>query len=93
MKVAWAGSRHAVEVNDRMARLVASDPVSIHTSIQPSPIRFDSIDSSPHPPTTHGRHGSHFSCHQSLHLLSPKLEDYCATISSPARRPLPSIHS
>ena len=28
MKVAWAGSRHAVEVNDRMARLVASDPVS-----------------------------------------------------------------
>jgi hypothetical protein len=36
MKVAWAGSRHAVEVNDRMARLVASDPVS-------SPIRFHSI--------------------------------------------------
>jgi acyl-CoA oxidase len=28
MKVAWAGSRHAVEVGDRMARLVASDPVS-----------------------------------------------------------------
>jgi hypothetical protein len=28
MKVAWAGSRHAVEVADRMARLVASDPVS-----------------------------------------------------------------
>ncbi|KAI5020101.1 hypothetical protein ZWY2020_044989 [Hordeum vulgare] len=27
MKVAWAGSRHAVEVADRMARLVASDPV------------------------------------------------------------------
>ncbi|KAM0920534.1 hypothetical protein ACQ4PT_007478 [Festuca glaucescens] len=27
MKVAWAGSRHAVEVNDRMALLVASDPV------------------------------------------------------------------
>jgi hypothetical protein len=36
MKVAWAGSRHAVEVNDRMARLVASDPVSVH----PSPVRF-----------------------------------------------------
>ncbi|XP_044967318.1 peroxisomal acyl-coenzyme A oxidase 1-like [Hordeum vulgare subsp. vulgare] len=28
MKVAWAGSRHAVEVADRMARLVASDPIS-----------------------------------------------------------------
>lgn len=28
MKVAWAGSRHAVHVADRMARLVASDPVS-----------------------------------------------------------------
>ena len=28
MKVAWAGSRHAVDVADRMARLVASDPVS-----------------------------------------------------------------
>ncbi|VAH70000.1 unnamed protein product [Triticum turgidum subsp. durum] len=27
MKVAWAGSRHAVEVADRMACLVASDPV------------------------------------------------------------------
>uniref|UniRef100_A0A804R243 Acyl-coenzyme A oxidase n=1 Tax=Zea mays TaxID=4577 RepID=A0A804R243_MAIZE len=27
MKVAWAGSRHAVHVADRMARLVASDPV------------------------------------------------------------------
>nr|CAA04688.1 putative acyl-CoA oxidase [Hordeum vulgare subsp. vulgare] len=27
MKVAWAGSQHAVEVADRMARLVASDPV------------------------------------------------------------------
>ncbi|PUZ62601.1 hypothetical protein GQ55_4G369900 [Panicum hallii var. hallii] len=27
MKVAWAGSRHAVDVADRMARLVASDPV------------------------------------------------------------------
>ncbi|GJN01185.1 hypothetical protein PR202_ga18431 [Eleusine coracana subsp. coracana] len=27
MKVAWAGSRHAVEIADRMARLVASDPV------------------------------------------------------------------
>lgn len=28
MKVAWAGSRHAVDVADRMARLVASDLVS-----------------------------------------------------------------
>ncbi|CAL9104623.1 unnamed protein product [Musa textilis] len=27
MKVAWAGSKHAVDVADRMARLVASDPV------------------------------------------------------------------
>lgn len=27
MKVVWAGSRHALEVSDRMARLVASDPV------------------------------------------------------------------
>ncbi|KAI4364840.1 hypothetical protein MLD38_020878 [Melastoma candidum] len=27
MKVTWAGSRHALEVSDRMARLVASDPV------------------------------------------------------------------
>ncbi|KAG2609589.1 hypothetical protein PVAP13_4KG051400 [Panicum virgatum] len=27
MKIAWAGSRHAVDVADRMARLVASDPV------------------------------------------------------------------
>ncbi|KAL5551428.1 hypothetical protein UlMin_001604 [Ulmus minor] len=26
MKIVWAGSRHAVEVSDRMARLVASDP-------------------------------------------------------------------
>jgi hypothetical protein len=34
MKVAWAGSRHAVEVADRMARLVASDPVSSSPSFQ-----------------------------------------------------------
>lgn len=27
MKVVWAGSRHALDVSDRMARLVASDPV------------------------------------------------------------------
>ncbi|KAJ6851121.1 peroxisomal acyl-coenzyme A oxidase 1-like [Iris pallida] len=27
MKVVWAGSRHSLEVSDRMARLVASDPV------------------------------------------------------------------
>jgi hypothetical protein len=38
MKVAWAGSRHAVEVNDRMARLVASDPVSTHPLF---PLQFD----------------------------------------------------
>ena len=29
MKIVWAGSRHAFEVADRMAHLVASDPVSI----------------------------------------------------------------
>ncbi|KAE8783856.1 Peroxisomal acyl-coenzyme A oxidase 1 [Hordeum vulgare] len=28
MNVAWAGSRHAVEVADRIARIIASDPVS-----------------------------------------------------------------
>lgn len=28
MKVVWAGSRHALEVSDRISRLVASDPVS-----------------------------------------------------------------
>lgn len=28
MKIVWAGSRHAFEVSDRIARLVASDPVS-----------------------------------------------------------------
>jgi hypothetical protein len=33
MKVAWAGSRHAVDVADRMARLVASDPVTITFSL------------------------------------------------------------
>jgi len=27
MKIVWAGSRHAFELSDRMARLVASDPV------------------------------------------------------------------
>nr|DAD47719.1 TPA_asm: hypothetical protein HUJ06_017656 [Nelumbo nucifera] len=27
MKIVWAGSKHAYEVSDRMARLVASDPV------------------------------------------------------------------
>jgi len=27
MKIVWAGSRHALEVSDKMARLVASDPV------------------------------------------------------------------
>lgn len=29
MKVVWAGSRHALEVSDRISRLVASDPVII----------------------------------------------------------------
>lgn len=29
MKIVWAGSREAFEVSDRMARLVASDPVNI----------------------------------------------------------------
>jgi len=28
MKIVWAGSRHALEVSDKMARLVASDPVN-----------------------------------------------------------------
>ena len=27
MKVVWAGSRHALELSDRIARLVATDPV------------------------------------------------------------------
>lgn len=27
MKVAWAGSREALQVSDRMAKLVANDPV------------------------------------------------------------------
>uniref|UniRef100_A0A6N2K5P9 Uncharacterized protein n=1 Tax=Salix viminalis TaxID=40686 RepID=A0A6N2K5P9_SALVM len=31
MKIVWAGSRHAFELSDRMARLVASDP---KTSLQ-----------------------------------------------------------
>lgn len=38
MKVAWAGSRHAVDVADRMARLVASDPVSSDCYLDPLPI-------------------------------------------------------
>lgn len=29
MKLVWAGSRHALEVSDRMSRLVASDPVRV----------------------------------------------------------------
>ncbi|KAF3601346.1 hypothetical protein F2Q69_00034363 [Brassica cretica] len=29
MKIVWAGSRHAFEVSDRIARLVATDPVSL----------------------------------------------------------------
>lgn len=28
MKIVWAGSRDAFEVSDRMAKLVANDPVS-----------------------------------------------------------------
>ncbi|XP_047331928.1 peroxisomal acyl-coenzyme A oxidase 1-like [Impatiens glandulifera] len=27
MKIVWAGSRHAFEVNDRISKLVANDPV------------------------------------------------------------------
>lgn len=27
MKIVWAGSRHALEVSDRIAKLVADDPV------------------------------------------------------------------
>lgn len=30
MKIVWAGSRHAFQVSDRIARLVASDPVYIY---------------------------------------------------------------
>jgi hypothetical protein len=29
MKVVWAGSKHELDVSDRMARIVASDPVII----------------------------------------------------------------
>lgn len=39
MKVVWAGSSHAVEVSDRMARLVASDPV-----IALEPLSRDGVD-------------------------------------------------
>ena len=27
MKIVWAGSKHALDVTDRMSRIVASDPV------------------------------------------------------------------
>lgn len=27
MKIVWAGSRHALELSDRIAKLVADDPV------------------------------------------------------------------
>lgn len=43
MKIVWAGSRHAFDVSDRMARLVASDPVislSLCQFILHSPLRF-----------------------------------------------------
>ena len=33
MKILWAGSLHRFQVADRMARLVASDPVSLSISI------------------------------------------------------------
>lgn len=33
MKVVWAGSRHTLEVSDRMSRLVASDPVGVPPSL------------------------------------------------------------
>lgn len=32
MKVVWAGSRHTLELSDRISRLVASDPVIFSTS-------------------------------------------------------------
>lgn len=38
MKIVWAGSSHALEVSDRMSRLVASDPV-----ISPSRFQFCSF--------------------------------------------------
>lgn len=34
MKIVWAGSRHAFQVSDRIARLVASDPVYIYKKIK-----------------------------------------------------------
>lgn len=47
MKVAWAGSRHAVHVADRMARLVASDPVS-----RPIPLVLDLAGALPPAPAS-----------------------------------------
>lgn len=43
MKIVWAGSRHAFEVSDRIARLVASDPVSFFLILVDfcSDFRFD----------------------------------------------------
>ena len=58
MKVAWAGSRHAVDVADRMARLVASDPVSgcflrspPSSSLIPNPACFRIDQNSMSPPS------------------------------------------
>lgn len=39
MKIVWAGSRHAFEVSDRVARLVASDPVITLSSPYPPSLR------------------------------------------------------
>lgn len=36
MKIVWAGSKHAFDVSDRMARIVASDPVFL----SPFPLFF-----------------------------------------------------
>ena len=36
MKIFWAGGRHEFQVADRIARLVASDPVSITLSLSRS---------------------------------------------------------
>lgn len=33
MKIVWAGSQHKLQLSDRMARLVASDPVRLSFSL------------------------------------------------------------
>ena len=63
MKVAWAGSRHAVHVADRMARLVASDPVS--RPANPTPPRLDLA------PLPHPLHPAELQCAKFRRLTSP----------------------